>query len=119
KVTRNNPSCLALLIDTCFAPIPRRPPIPFTHPFTEARNVMRTWRALTAAAIAAAMTAACGSQAGSLQTSADALKAADTRTIEYSGTGKWFQFGQAPNPTLPWPAFDVSAYTASIDYNAP
>jgi glyoxylase-like metal-dependent hydrolase (beta-lactamase superfamily II) len=79
---------------------------------------MRTWIAL-AAVFAAATTAACGSKAGSLQASADALKANDTRTIEYSGTGKWFQFGQAPNPTLPWPAFDVSAYTAAIDYNAP
>src|SRR4029078_1664655 len=26
---------------------------------------------------------------------------------------------QAPNPTLAWPAFDVSAYTASINYDAP
>jgi glyoxylase-like metal-dependent hydrolase (beta-lactamase superfamily II) len=79
---------------------------------------MRTWIAL-AAVFAAATTAACGANAGSLQASAEALKANDTRTIEYSGTGKWFQFGQAPNPTLAWPAFDVSTYTASIDYNAP
>src|ERR1051325_8952122 len=79
---------------------------------------MRTWIVL-AAVCAAATTPACGPQAGSLQASANALKAADTRTIEYSGTGKWFQFGQAPNPTLAWPAFDVSAFTASIDYAAP
>jgi hypothetical protein len=30
--------------------------------------------------------------------------------------GKWFQFGQAPNLTLPWPAFDVTSFTASINY---
>src|SRR5438094_4769541 len=41
------------------------------------------------------------------------------KTIEYSGTGKWYQFGQAPSPTLPWPPFDVSAYTASINYDTP
>jgi glyoxylase-like metal-dependent hydrolase (beta-lactamase superfamily II) len=79
---------------------------------------MRTWIAL-AALIAAATTAGCGAKAGTLEASAGALGTADTKTIEYSGTGKWFQFGQAPNPTLAWPAFDVSAYTASIDYDAP
>ena len=80
---------------------------------------MRTWIALAVGLVAACTTIACGSKAGTLQASADALGAADTKTIEYSGTGKWFQFGQAPNPTLAWPAFDVSAYTASINYEAP
>ena len=79
---------------------------------------MRTWIALVALT-AAATTAGCGAKAGTLEASSEALGAADTRTIEYSGTGKWFQFGQAPNPTLAWPAFDISAYTASIDYAAP
>ena len=80
---------------------------------------MRTWTVLAVGLIAGATTAACGAKAGTLQASADALKAAETKTIEYSGTGKWFQFGQAPNPTLAWPAFDVSAYTASINYDTP
>ena len=80
---------------------------------------MRIWTVLTVSLIGAATTAACGAKAGTLEASAEALAAADTRAVEYSGTGKWFQFGQAPNPTLPWPAFDVSAYTASINYEAP
>ena len=80
---------------------------------------MRTWIALAAVLTAVATTVACGAKAGTLQASADALGAADTRTIEFSGTGKWYQFGQAPNPTLAWPAFDVSAYTASINYDTP
>jgi glyoxylase-like metal-dependent hydrolase (beta-lactamase superfamily II) len=80
---------------------------------------MRTWIALAVGLVTASTIIACGSKAGTLQASADALGAADTKTIEYSGTGKWFQFGQAPNPTLAWPAFDVSAYTASINYDAP
>ena len=41
------------------------------------------------------------------------------KSIEYSGTGKWFQFGQAPSPVLPWPAFDVSSFTASVNYDTP
>jgi glyoxylase-like metal-dependent hydrolase (beta-lactamase superfamily II) len=40
-------------------------------------------------------------------------------SVQFSGTGRWFQFGQAPNPTLPWPQFDVSSYTATVDYAAP
>jgi glyoxylase-like metal-dependent hydrolase (beta-lactamase superfamily II) len=80
---------------------------------------MRTWIALAVGLVTASTMIACGSKAGTLQASADALSATDTRTIEYSGTGKWFQFGQAPNPTLAWPAFDVSAYTAQINYETP
>ena len=64
-------------------------------------------------------TAACSKPAGTLAAAADTLKATDTKSIEFSGTGKWFQFGQAPNATLPWPQFDVASYTASINYETP
>jgi len=80
---------------------------------------MRTWTFVAFGFAAAAASAACGQQAGTLQAAAKSLKAADMKTIEYSGTGKWYQFGQAPSPTLPWPPFDVSAYTASINYDTP
>ncbi|MEQ1761386.1 MAG: MBL fold metallo-hydrolase, partial [Vicinamibacterales bacterium] len=70
-------------------------------------------------AIGVVATAACGQRAGTLPAAAEALNAADTRTIQFSGSGKWFQFGQAPNPTLPWPAFDVSEYQAAINYETP
>lgn len=59
------------------------------------------------------------SQAASLQTAADALKANTTKSIEFSGTGHWYQFGQAPAPGLPWPQFDVSKYVADINYETP
>jgi hypothetical protein len=80
---------------------------------------MRTCTLVAFGVAAAAASAACSQQAGTLQSAANTLKAAEVKTIEYSGTGKWYQFGQAPNPTLPWPPFDVSAYTASIDYETP
>ncbi len=57
--------------------------------------------------------------AASLQEAATALGAASTKSIEFSGSGRWFQFGQAPNPNLPWPQFDVSSYAASINYDGP
>jgi glyoxylase-like metal-dependent hydrolase (beta-lactamase superfamily II) len=63
---------------------------------------------------------ACAQQEkGTLQAATQALGANELKSIEYSGTGKWFQFGQAPSPTLPWPAFEVSSFTASVNYETP
>jgi glyoxylase-like metal-dependent hydrolase (beta-lactamase superfamily II) len=80
---------------------------------------MRTSTLVAFGLVAAAASASCGQQAGTLQAAANTLKAADIKAIEFSGTGKYYQFGQAPSPTLPWPPFDVSAYTASINYETP
>ncbi len=63
--------------------------------------------------------AACGPRAGTLEGAAAALGTASLNSIEFSGSGRWFQFGQAPSPTLPWPQFDVSAYNAAINFQAP
>lgn len=59
------------------------------------------------------------SSAATLQSAADALKITNTKSIEFSGAGHWFQFGQAPAPTLAWPQFDVSSYIADINYEKP
>ena len=68
----------------------------------------------------AVMTGACATEEpGTLQAATKALGAGELKSIEYGGTGKWFQFGQAPNPTLPWPAFNVTAFTASVNYDTP
>jgi glyoxylase-like metal-dependent hydrolase (beta-lactamase superfamily II) len=70
--------------------------------------------------VMAASVAACAPpEVGTLQAATAALGAGNLKSIEYSGTGKWFQFGQAPSPTLPWPAFDVTSFTARIDYDTP
>ncbi|MEY4593474.1 MAG: hypothetical protein RIR18_2369 [Pseudomonadota bacterium] len=57
--------------------------------------------------------------AASLQEAAELLGAAKTTSIEFNATGKWFQFGQAPNPTQAWPQFDVNAYRALINFDQP
>lgn len=62
-------------------------------------------------------TLALAAQAATLQSAAQALGVAQVQSIEFSGAGKWFQFGQAPAPGLSWPQFDVSRYVASIDYD--
>ncbi|ESS71264.1 beta-lactamase domain-containing protein [Methyloglobulus morosus KoM1] len=58
-----------------------------------------------------------GPQLQSLQQGADASHPTNIKSIEFSGTGRWYQFGQAPNPDLPWPPFDVKSYTADINYD--
>ncbi|CAM3676779.1 MBL fold metallo-hydrolase [Polaromonas hydrogenivorans] len=63
-------------------------------------------------------TLALAAQGASLQSAAESLGATRIQSIEFSGGGKWFQFGQAPAPELPWPRFDVSRYTASIHYDS-
>jgi hypothetical protein len=40
------------------------------------------------------------------------------KTLEFSGSGRWFQFGQSPAPDTPWPPFEVSSYTATINYES-
>lgn len=56
--------------------------------------------------------------ARSLQAAAKAFDVAGVQSIQFAGTGRWFQFGQAPDPSLAWPRFDVSRYVADIDYTA-
>jgi glyoxylase-like metal-dependent hydrolase (beta-lactamase superfamily II) len=63
--------------------------------------------------------AACSRPTGTLQSATEAMGAAQMNSIAFSGTGKWYQFGQAPNPTLPWPQFDVSEFTTTVNYAAP
>jgi glyoxylase-like metal-dependent hydrolase (beta-lactamase superfamily II) len=65
------------------------------------------------------VTAGCGEPAGTLSAARAALGADTTRSITFSGSGRWYQFGQSPSAELPWPPFDVSNYTATIDYDAP
>ncbi|MES1195478.1 MAG: hypothetical protein ABUL58_00845, partial [Steroidobacter sp.] len=65
----------------------------------------------------AVMLAGCGRSPGSLEAAAEALNVNQVKTVEFSGTGKWYQFGQAPAPTLAWPAFEVSNYQADINYD--
>jgi glyoxylase-like metal-dependent hydrolase (beta-lactamase superfamily II) len=64
--------------------------------------------------------AACGGpEAGTLEAALATLSADTTRSIEYSGRGRWFTFGQAAVPGGPWPAFDVSSFSAIVSYDTP
>ena len=77
---------------------------------------MNGWATLALAAAAASTLAAAGKPSGTLDSAIEALGADHITSIEYSGSGKWFQIGQEPSPTLPPPEFDVSSYIATINY---
>ena len=54
-----------------------------------------------------------------LDKAAKALGSTNLTSIQYSGTGTNNAFGQAYLPGGPWPAFKVTSYTASINYETP
>ncbi len=48
-----------------------------------------------------------------------AMGVATLKTVEYSGSGFDFAFGQAFNPGSPWPRFIDKTYTRQVDFDAP
>lgn len=71
----------------------------------------------SAAALTAALAAAgCGTQQARPLDLAGAAGSDAIKSIEFSGAGRWYQFGQAPKPGLPWPPFELQHYSADIDY---
>ncbi len=50
---------------------------------------------------------------------AEAMGATGLNSIQYSGTGSTFAFGQAPSPGAKWPRFDAKTYAVAVDYQAP
>src|SRR5260370_34997939 len=54
-----------------------------------------------------------------LDAAAAALGATNLKTIEFSGRGYDFMFGQAYEGSSPWPRFSLPSYTMPIDYTIP
>ena len=54
---------------------------------------------------------------GALDAIATAMGSTSLKTIRHSGSGSNFAVGQALNPTAPWPRFNVTSYSASVDYD--
>lgn len=48
-----------------------------------------------------------------------AIGADAVKSVQYSATGFDFAFGQAPNPSAPWPRFIEKSYTRTIDFETP
>src|SRR6202171_1105103 len=54
-----------------------------------------------------------------LEAAATALGAASLNSIQFSGWGSDYIFGQAYDGNSPWPRFYVPSFTTTIDYTAP
>jgi glyoxylase-like metal-dependent hydrolase (beta-lactamase superfamily II) len=51
-----------------------------------------------------------------LERAAKQLGVAKMQSLELEAAGIYFQIGQAPGPTLPWPAFSVANYKMQVDF---
>ena len=79
---------------------------------------MRTMTALAAGLALVVAAAGCGSKTG-VAAAADAMGAANLNSIQFSGSGANYAFGQAYTPGGPWPRFEVKNYVAAVDYKGP
>src|SRR2546423_2000244 len=75
------------------------------------------------AIIAAVILSIPSAQAQDAKTTLDAASAAlgatNLKTIDFSGRGFDFMFGQAYEGDAPWPKFSVPTYSVTIDYSIP
>jgi glyoxylase-like metal-dependent hydrolase (beta-lactamase superfamily II) len=83
--------------------------------------LQRTIRAACATSVLVLLPSAAAAQdaASVLASSAKAMGADRLQTIEYSGSGFTFAFGQSASPGAPWPRFSADSYTRRIDFRAP
>ncbi len=69
------------------------------------------------AAIALASWAAHGQDAKTvIENASKAMGAANLKSVRYSGSGYSYVVGQSPNPSAPWPKFNLKSYTRVINY---
>lgn len=80
---------------------------------------MRTYSTLVAGIALAMAISGCSQQPTGVAAAADAMGATNLTSIQYSGNGSNFAFGQAVTPGERWPRFEVKAYTVAVDYQAP
>ena len=79
---------------------------------------MRTMSALTVGLALVVGLSGCSQKTGAAA-AADAMGAASLNSIQYSGSGTNYAFGQAYTPGGPWPRFEVKTYAAAVDYQTP
>ena len=53
-----------------------------------------------------------------LNNAAKAMGVEDVASVQYSGVGVTYAFGQAFSPNSPWPKFNLKSFTRVDDYNA-
>ena len=66
-----------------------------------------------------AFVSGCTSPPTGVAAAAEAMGASNLKTIEYSGSGSQFAFGQAATPGGKWPRFEAKTYSVAVDYQTP
>ncbi|MBI3048513.1 MAG: MBL fold metallo-hydrolase [Acidobacteria bacterium] len=79
---------------------------------------MRTIQVFTAGVALAVAAAGCAQQPR-LEAAAEAMGAGGLTSIQYSGSGTQYAFGQAYEPGGRWPRFVAKTYTVAVDYQTP
>jgi glyoxylase-like metal-dependent hydrolase (beta-lactamase superfamily II) len=79
---------------------------------------MRSMTAVVAGLALAVAVCGCGRPTG-IAAAADAMGATKLNSIQFSGTGSNYAYGQAYTPGGPWPRFEVKTYAAAVDYQTP
>ena len=79
---------------------------------------MRTMTALVAGLALVVAMAGCSAKTG-VAAAADAMGATNLNSIQFSGSGTNYAYGQAYTPGGPWPRFEVKNYIAAVNYQTP
>src|SRR5678815_2913703 len=79
---------------------------------------MRTMTAVVAVLALTVALSGCSAKTG-IAAAADAMGATNLHSIQFSGSGTNYAFGQAYTPGGAWPRFDVKTYVAVVDYQTP
>jgi hypothetical protein len=80
---------------------------------------MRTMLVAVGAIAFAIAISGCAEQRTGVQAAADAMGATTLNSIQYSGNGSAYAFGQAFAPGERWPRFDAKTYVVAVDYQTP
>jgi hypothetical protein len=79
---------------------------------------MRTITALLSGLALVVAGSGCSRKSGAAA-AADAMGATNLNSVQFSGSGTNYAFGQAYAPGGPWPRFEVKTYAVAIDYQTP
>ncbi len=79
---------------------------------------MRIMTALVAGLALAIAISGCSKPTGAAA-AAEAMGATNLNSIQFSGSGSNYAYGQAYSPGGPWPRFEVKTYTVAVDYQMP
>src|SRR5215470_9540436 len=81
--------------------------------------LIRKWVAALLFATMLSCVAAAQDAKAVISAASKAMGVENLKSIQYSGPGSEFSFGQAYNPASPWPAFKNKTYTRTVDYEMP